>query len=86
LNADGAHEPAGARNGIDTTTEPIAGDTPAEGSVEASDEDIGFDDTTEALNGHGIRRTVNEAPPPDDAEPFEDLRRRTIEPLLEQGA
>jgi hypothetical protein len=86
LNADGAHEPAGARNGIDTTTEPIAGDTPAEGSVEASDEDIGFDDTTEALNGHGIRRTVNEAPPPDAAEPFEDLRRRTIEQLLEQGA
>jgi hypothetical protein len=86
LAAEGAHEPADARNGIDTTTEPIEGDKPAEGNVGASGEDIEFHNTTEALNALGIRRTVNKAPPPDDAEPFEDLRRRTTEQLLEQGA
>jgi hypothetical protein len=86
LAAEGAHEPADARNDIGTTMEPIEGDKPAEGNVGASGEDIEFHDTTEALDGLGIRRTVNEAPPPDDTESFEDLRRRTVEQLLEQGA
>ena len=87
VNAEGAHEPADARSGIDTTTEPTADDKPITGSVEAPGDDIGFLETSEALNRLGIRRAVNEAPPPpDDAEPFEDLRRRTTEQLLKQGA
>jgi hypothetical protein len=86
VNAEGAHEPADARNGIGTTTEPIEGDKPTTGSVEAPGDDIGFQETSEALDRLGIPRAVNEAPPPDAAEPFEDLRRRTTEQLLEQGA
>jgi len=85
-NAEAHHEPADARKGIGTTTEPTADDKPTTGIVEAPGDDIGFRETSEALNRLGIRRAVNDAPPPDDAEPFEDLRRRTTEQLLKQGA
>jgi hypothetical protein len=87
LAAEGAHEPAGARNGIDTTTEPIEGNKPAAGSVKAPGKDSGFRQSTEALNRLGITRTVNHAPPPDeDQEAFEDKRRRIADQLLRQGA
>jgi hypothetical protein len=86
FNAEASSAPAQARDDIGVTTEPNADDKPAAGSVEAPGDDIGFQETSEALDTLGIPRAVNEAPPHDDAEPFEDLRRRTVEQLLEQGA
>ena len=86
FNAEASSAPAPALDDIGVTTEPDADDKPAAGSVEAPGDDIGFQETSEALDRLGIPRAVNEAPPHDDAEPFEDLRRRTVEQLLEQGA
>jgi hypothetical protein len=87
VNAEGAGEPVDARHDIDTTTDTMTGDKPVAGSVEAPGEDIGFRQSTEALDRLGITRTVNPAPPPDeDQEAFEDKRRRTTEQLLRQGA
>ena len=86
FNAEASSAPAQARDDIGVTTEPNADDKPAAGSAEAPGDDIGFQETSEALDTLGIPRAVNEAPPHDDAEPFEDLRRRTVEQLLEQGA
>jgi hypothetical protein len=87
VNAEASSAPAAAHDDIGVTTEPNADDKPAAGSVEAPGDDIGFQETSEALDRLGIPRAVNEAPPPhDNAEPFEDLRRRTVEQLLEQEA
>jgi len=75
VNAKGAHEPTDARNGIDTTTEPVAGDKPAAGSVDASGDDARREDedpdrprhdpweTLAALKRNGIPLpTLNGAP------------------------
>jgi hypothetical protein len=86
FNAEASSAPAAALDDIGVTTEPFADDKPAAGIVEAPGDDIGFQETSEALDRLGIPRAVNEAPPHDDAEPFEDLRRRTVERLLEQEA
>lgn len=91
VNAEAHHEPAGDHKGIDTTTEPTAGDKPAEGNVGAhcddppKEFDCPADDLRDGLGQLGITPTVHPAPP-DVAEPFEDLRRRTVEQLLKQGA
>ena len=85
LPAGAHHEPADARNDIGMTTESIVSDERATGAVDASAEDVGRRDGTEAINRLGIRMTVNKAAVADD-EPFEDLRRRTLEQLLEQTA
>lgn len=85
-NAGALHEPADAPSGMETTTEPTVSDEPATGAVGASAEDVGCRDGTEAVNGLGIRLTVNKAAAVADDEPFEDLRRRAVEQLLEQTA
>lgn len=87
LGAEAPGEPKEARGSIDTTPDTTTGNTPATGDVEAPGEDVGFHETSKALNTLGITRTVNAAPPPgEDEEPFEDKRRRIRDQLLRQGA
>jgi hypothetical protein len=44
VSAEGSHEPVDARHDISVTTEPIAGDKPAAGSVDARDDDARLED------------------------------------------
>jgi hypothetical protein len=88
VNAEGAHEPAAARDDIGVTTEPIDQDRPAAGNVGArGDGEFACShlDIHDALRGLGIPSPARQALPAED-NAFEDERRRTMDQLLKQGA
>jgi hypothetical protein len=88
VNAEGAHEPAAARDDIGVTTEPIDQDRPVAGNVVARGDDefaCSHLDIHDALRGLGIPSPASQALPAED-NAFEDERRRTMDQLLKQGA
>jgi len=90
VNAGGAGKTATivATSDTEVTTEPAAAATPVVGVVGASGDDVGFLQTSGALDRLGIVRAPPAAPPgtAGDEESFEDHRRNVMEQLLRAGA